>query len=124
MAHPTQLEGVKEMRDDIFRRYQSQGPRIETLWRSFDQAKREQCIRVTAHKGRVLQHADDRSLGSMYSICFVVSEWNIRDITEEGSDFMIEMLKHRATKTLSEQVLNGVNGGPGGKEKDTTSEIS
>jgi hypothetical protein len=40
-------------------------------------------------------------------------EWNLRDITAPSSDFLLDMLKHRATTSLQDQYKSGVNGALG-----------
>lgn len=39
-------------------------------------------------------------------------EFNLRDVTAPG-DFLLDMLKHRATKSLGEQFISGFNDRPG-----------
>jgi hypothetical protein len=48
-------------------------------------------------------------MGNIYKI---IPEWNLRDLTQE-SDYLLNHLKHRATKSLSDQYREGVNGSPG-----------
>lgn len=43
----------------------------------------------------------------------MIPEWNLHDITEPGLDFLLDLLKFRATKTLCEQYCAGVNGAKG-----------
>jgi hypothetical protein len=52
----------------------------------------------------------DRALGDAYKI---VPDLNLRDITESGSDYLLDVLRHRARKSLYEQYCEGVNGGKG-----------
>lgn len=57
----------------------------------------------------MLEHPSDVSLGAVYKF---VPEWNVRDISEPGSNFFLDLLKHRATTTLVQQYCgpNGVFG--------------
>lgn len=67
-------------------------------------------MRAGAARGEVLKHSRDVSMGNVYKI---IPEWNLRDVTKPDSDFLLDMLKHRATKSLFEQYMEGPNGGPG-----------
>ncbi|KAF9873519.1 hypothetical protein CkaCkLH20_08978 [Colletotrichum karsti] len=106
-------DAVKELHADLRRKYQIHAAKLETAWRSFDKAQRTRCIRAGAADGVVLKHNLDISLGSVYKF---LPEWNLRDITEPGSDFLLDLLKHRATTTLEQQYINGPNDGPGDHE--------
>ncbi|KAF4974893.1 hypothetical protein FZEAL_8259 [Fusarium zealandicum] len=101
---------VVDLHQDLARKYRTHGPRIEEIWRSFDKAQRTKCLKSGAAEGVVLKHPLDTSLGVVYK---VVPEWNSRDITEPGSDFLLRQLKHRATKSLFDQYAAGPDGGPG-----------
>jgi hypothetical protein len=52
----------------------------------------------------------DSSLGNVYKL---VPEINLCDITEAGSDFLLDLLRHRAMKSLFEQYSDGADGCPG-----------
>ena len=56
-------------------------------------------MKAGAAEGVVLEHSKDEIMGNVYKI---LPELNIRDITEPGSDYLLDLLKHRATKSLSE----------------------
>lgn len=101
---------IKELHRDLVRKYRLHATRIETYWRSFNKDQRRKCVKNGAANGAVLQHPSDTSLGDVYKI---IPEWNLRDITEAGSDFLLDLLKHRATKNIFEQYCEGVNGRPG-----------
>ena len=104
---------LKELHDDLGRKYSKHGATVEKAWRSFDQAKRARCMKGGAADGVVLRHRLDRSIGDAYSI---VPEWNLRDISESGPDFLLDLLKHRATRSLFNHYCEGVNGGLGDHE--------
>lgn len=74
------------------------------------QAPTRKSCQGRAAEGLVLKTPTDRALGNVYKL---IPEWNLRDIAEPGSDFLLHILKHRATKSLCEQYIEGVNGGPG-----------
>lgn len=97
MDEPKMQCVFKELHDDLARKYKKHGAAIESIWRSFDQTQRTKCIKAGTADGVVLKHARDRSLGICYK---VVPEWNLRDITDPNSDLLLDLLKHRATKTL------------------------
>lgn len=103
-------ETVKDLHRDLARKFRRHGSRIEQMWRSLGQEQREKIIRDGSHDGLVLKDPLDTSLGNVYKL---TPEWNIRDITPPSSDFLLDILKHRATTPLHAQYTSGVNGGPG-----------
>ncbi|KAF9764609.1 hypothetical protein IL306_002778 [Fusarium sp. DS 682] len=100
-------EMIKELHGDLRRKYKAHAAKAETIWRSFNKAQRAKCMKAGAADGVVLKHATDVSLGNVYKF---IPEWNLADITAPNSDFLLDILKHRATKTLFEQYAEGVNG--------------
>lgn len=56
--------------------------------------------------GAVLRDPSDISLGNVYKI---MPEWNLRDVTAPNSDYLLEMLKFRATTSLFQQYRAGPN---------------
>ncbi|KAJ9398556.1 hypothetical protein DTO282F9_4511 [Paecilomyces variotii] len=100
---------LRELHDDLVRKYNRHAAAIECAWRSLDQKGRATCLKAGAIDGVVLKHPLDRSLGD----AIIIPEWNLRDITEPGSDFLLGLLKHRATKSLFEQYCTGANCEPG-----------
>ncbi|KAF5018007.1 hypothetical protein F66182_10033 [Fusarium sp. NRRL 66182] len=104
---------VKELHDDLVRKYKTHETQIETIWRSLNRLQRAKCMRAGAAEGRVLKHASDASLGNVYKF---IPEWNLADITEPNSDFLLDMLKHRSTTSLWEQYFRGPNGAAGDGE--------
>jgi hypothetical protein len=101
---------VKELHGDLARKYQIHRPKIEEIWRSLDADERTRRFRAGAAQGRVLKDPADRSMGNVYK---VIPELNLCNIAESGSDYLLDLLKHRATKSLIEQYREGINGGPG-----------
>lgn len=104
------VEVVKELQVDLARKYRIHSSAVESAWRSFDKNQRTRCLTAGAADGVVLKHPLDVSLGNVYKL---MPEWNLRDITEPGSDFLLDLLKHRATKSVFEQYCAGPNGRPG-----------
>jgi hypothetical protein len=103
-------ELVRELHRDLARKYQLHKPKIEELWRSFDANQRARVFKAGAHQGLVLKNSTDRSMGNVYK---VIPEFNLYDIAESGSDYLLNLLKYRASKSLVEQYCEGINGGPG-----------
>lgn len=101
---------VKELHRDLVGKYNKHAAAVEHYWRSFDQGQRTQCIKAGAAEGAVLKHDLDRSLGNVYKL---IPEINLRDITNPESDFILDLLKHRATNTLLDQYVTGLDDGPG-----------
>ncbi|OJJ51136.1 hypothetical protein ASPZODRAFT_11979 [Penicilliopsis zonata CBS 506.65] len=95
---------LKELHRDLVRKYSRHGAKVEELWRSFGQGARVKAMKAGAANGEVLKNPTDRSMGNVYKM---LPEWNLRDVTEPESDYLLDMLKHRATKTLVEQYQQG-----------------
>ncbi|KAH7234142.1 hypothetical protein B0J15DRAFT_571794 [Fusarium solani] len=106
LSHP---ETLGDLHQDLVRKYKVHGARVGEIWRSLSKSQREHCMQAGAADGEVLKHPSDVSLGAVYKF---IPEWNLRDISEPGSDFFLELLKHRATTTLVQQYC-GFNGGLG-----------
>lgn len=101
---------IKELQRDLARKYKLHGPKIEGIWHSLGKAQREKVMRAGAAEGQMLKSPTDRSLGDVYKF---IPDWNLRDIADPDSNYLLDCLKHRATKSLSKQYIEGVNGGPG-----------
>ena len=101
---------IKELQRDLAKKYRIHGARIEEIWRSFDKGQRARAVKAGAAEGAVLKEPGDRLLGNVYKI---MPETNLRDITEPGSDYLLDILKYRATKSLCEQYREGANNAPG-----------
>lgn len=103
-------ELIKELQRDLARKYQLHGPKIEGIWHSLGKVQRERVMSAGAAEGQMLKSPIDRSLGDVFKF---IPDWNLRDIANPDSDYLLDCLKHRATKSLSEQYIEGVSGGPG-----------
>lgn len=100
---------VREIHGDLARKYRRHVTAIDTAWRSLDRPDRIRCMKDGAEDGAVLRDPSDVSLGNVYKI---IPEWNLRDVTGPNSDFLLEMLKFRATTSLFQQYRAGPNGDP------------
>ncbi|KLO92189.1 Uncharacterized protein LW93_7818 [Fusarium fujikuroi] len=107
---PNSSETIRELHGDLQRRWKAHGPKVDTAWRSFNKAQRAKCMKAGAVDGQVLKHSRDASLGN---VCKFIPEWNLKDITDPNSALFLDILKHRATKSLSEQYRSGHNGTAG-----------
>src|ERR1700743_3654383 len=101
-------ELVQELARDLARKYQIHRPKIEEIWSSLNAEQRANTLKAGAAQGRVLKDPADQSMGNVYTI---IPEINLRDIAESGSDFLLDLLKHRATKSLIEKYCEGMNRG-------------
>ncbi len=104
---------VKDLHRDLGRKYRVHGSRLEQIWRSLGQGKRTKAMRAGAADGVVLNHPLDTSLGNVYKF---IPEWNLRDITAPQSDYFLNLLKYRATTSLTDQYASGLNDRPGDYE--------
>jgi hypothetical protein len=110
MGDVSSCDVVKDLHRDLVGKYNKHAAAVEQYWRSFDQSQRTQCIKAGAAEGTVLEHPLDRSMGNVYKI---IPEINLRDITNPESDFLLDLLKHRATNTLLDQYATGLDDGLG-----------
>ncbi|KAF3764005.1 hypothetical protein M406DRAFT_341360 [Cryphonectria parasitica EP155] len=101
---------IRELHQDLARKYRLHGPTIETLWRGFTRAQRTKAIKEGAAEGVVLKNRMDPSMGEVYKL---LPEWNLRDVTE-SSDFLPNLLRYRATTKLMEQYSEHHLMNPGG----------
>lgn len=114
MAQPDNADVVKDLHQDLARKYRLHGSKVEEIWRSFDKAQRTKALKAGAAGGVVLKHRMDPTLGNVSKI---IPEWNLKDITEPGSDFLLDFLRHRATQPLMHQYATGMRPGePGDHE--------
>ncbi|KAJ5531293.1 hypothetical protein N7527_004686 [Penicillium freii] len=90
---------LNELHSDLARKYQKHAAAVETIWKSFSPDERAKCLKAGAADGAVLKHPLDRSLGDVYK---VIPELNLNDIMS-NPDFLLNILKYRATATLFEQ---------------------
>ncbi|KAI1345760.1 hypothetical protein F5Y01DRAFT_46007 [Xylaria sp. FL0043] len=106
-------ELIEDLWRDLARKYRTHGPRLKELWRGMEPAQRARAMKAGTPDGVVLKHSLDASMGN---VCKFMPEWNLRDITAAGSDLLLCMLEHRATKSLGEQYISGFGNHPGDYE--------
>lgn len=109
----TNVQLLKELHADLARKYKKHEAAIEMFWQSFDAMQRAACLRASAVEGVVLRHPTDPSLGEVYKF---IPECNLRDIADSGPDFLLNLVKHRATTSLFQQYCEGDCGGSGDHE--------
>ncbi|RFU24060.1 hypothetical protein B7463_g12281, partial [Scytalidium lignicola] len=95
-------ELIRELHKDLARKYELHGRNIERIWHSFDRSQRTKVMKAGVVDDGVLNDPMDKSMGNVYKF---MPEWNLRDITKPGSDYFLDLLKHRATKSLHEHML-------------------
>ncbi|KAH8844176.1 hypothetical protein MCOR27_004032 [Pyricularia oryzae] len=101
---------AKELQADLARKYRRHSTRIDGIWRSFDQRQRVRCFKSSFATGGYLKHALDRSVGDSY---LIAPEMNLRDVAESDPDYLLGILKHRATSSVYDQFFGGPDGSPG-----------
>ncbi|KAI0154705.1 hypothetical protein GGR57DRAFT_109009 [Xylariaceae sp. FL1272] len=109
MANYSISDTVKDLHRDLARKWCVHGDRIQELWHSFGPGLRAKAMKAGAAEGSLLKHSRDASLGEVYKF---LPEYNLTDVTAPG-DFLLDMLKHRATASLEQQYIDGFNGRPG-----------
>ncbi|KAK0714406.1 hypothetical protein B0T21DRAFT_415643 [Apiosordaria backusii] len=103
-------EVVVDLHSDLVNKYRKHAAGIERIWRTLSPAQRTACMKAGVLDGQVLEHPLDCKLGDTYKL---VPEWNLQDITKEGSDYFLDLLRFRATTELWDQYAMGLNNGPG-----------
>ncbi|KAI1161686.1 hypothetical protein F5B18DRAFT_627260 [Nemania serpens] len=104
---------IKDLHRDLARKYRVHGARLKQLWRGMEPAQRARAMKAGTPDHVVLKHSRDASMGN---VCKFMPEWNLRDVTAAGSDYLLRMLEYRATKTLEEQYIAGFDDGLGDYE--------
>ncbi|KAF7952559.1 uncharacterized protein EAE97_002056 [Botrytis byssoidea] len=100
---------TKNQHADLARKFKLHGPKIERIWRSFDQSQRVNVFKVSVVEDRYLKHSKDQSVGARSKF---VPEMNLHDITTEPQ-YLLDHLRHRATTSLLHQYRVGIHDGPG-----------
>ncbi|KAK4504864.1 hypothetical protein PRZ48_002827 [Zasmidium cellare] len=103
---------IPELQQDLRRKYQNVGNRIQDIWRNFTPKQREKAMRETVGDGKVLRDSHDPGLGGLKGF---LPDWNLKDITSTP-EFFLDRLKFRVETDLHLQHFEGVNGGPGDRE--------
>ncbi|KAL2884323.1 hypothetical protein SGCOL_000264 [Colletotrichum sp. CLE4] len=90
----------------LVRLYELHGETLLTYWKGLDRTGREFVLRNSS-VCRILSNIT--SPGTEFAH-FLGPEWNHGSITNPDDNFFADILKHRATSSLTEQYNNGVNG--------------
>ena len=98
---------LRQLHLSLQRKYKFHAGKIREIWPTFDRARRAKAVKAGSARGEVLKSSKDASLGNAYKI---LPEWNLHDLTEPGSNYLLDLLEHRATKTLHDQYLTGLHG--------------
>ncbi|KAI0867947.1 hypothetical protein GGS24DRAFT_245646 [Hypoxylon argillaceum] len=104
---------LADLQRDLSRKYLTHGARLKLLWLTMGPAQRAKAMKAGTPDGVVLKHSRDASMGT---VCFLMPDWNLKDVTAAGSNFFLRMLDHRATKSLEEQYRAGFDDGPGDRQ--------
>ncbi|KAG8666558.1 hypothetical protein FPOAC2_11675 [Fusarium poae] len=104
------LPNIEALHRELALKYENHFPRIQKIWRASNQAKREHFLR--ANTSPLFNIPNDSSTNRPCSSTSLCPDWNVLDITEAKSDYLLDMLTHRATKSLEEQFWEDVNGEP------------
>ncbi|KAF9870188.1 ipa protein [Colletotrichum karsti] len=84
------------------------GEQIEDLWSKFDQETRKRMVIASAEEGDyVLAHSEDNSRDPLQKI---IPEWNLRDITQPGSEYLTDMMYERSQADLIDQYKHIMDG--------------
>lgn len=108
MSQPQSADVVRELHQDLARKYRLHGSKVQETWKSFDKSQRTKALKAGAADGAVLKYRHDTSMGNIHKM---VPEWNLQDITQPGSDFLLDLLRHRATQPLMYQYATGMKPG-------------
>lgn len=106
MAQPNTWEVLRDLHEDLARKYRLHGTKVAEIWRSFDKAQRSRALKAGGKDGVVLRHRHDPLLPGAAKM---IPEWNLQDITEHASDFLLDLLRHRATNSLTHQYAQGMD---------------
>ncbi|GKU08672.1 hypothetical protein FLAG1_12195 [Fusarium langsethiae] len=101
---------IEELHRDLALKYEKHFAQIQKIWPASNQAKREQYLRT--NKSPLFTIPKDSSINRPWSFTSICPDWNILDITEAKSDYLLDMLTNRATKSLEEEFWEDVNGDP------------
>ncbi|EQL01850.1 ipa protein [Ophiocordyceps sinensis CO18] len=86
------------------------GATVEAFWRSLDRDQRAKCLPLDSEHVHLPQICDEPwgvTLENWPSS--LVPEWDLCAFVEEGSETLLDLIKHRATKSLYTQHCYGVN---------------
>ncbi|KAL2846164.1 hypothetical protein BJY01DRAFT_213521 [Aspergillus pseudoustus] len=110
MQHYTQPFLLKQLQQDLSRKYQVHGSRIEQIWRSWGPARRGEVLKAGAANDEVLRNPSDTSMGN---VNMIIPEINLQQLAGPDPEFFLSRFHFRATHTLHEQYSQGPDGQPG-----------
>lgn len=112
MSTYDRLASLRELHQDVARKYRNVGTKLDGIWRRLTPGQREYAIRRSSPNGDVLKHSRDK----------VIPEFNLRDMTPEP-EYFLNVFKFRASTSLYSQLFEGVNQYPGDRELAESSEM-
>ena len=83
---------LKQLHLSLQRKCKLHAAKIREIWPTFDRARRAEAVKAGAN-GQILKHSKDTSLGNIYKI---LPEWNLHDLTEPGSNRLLDLLEYLA----------------------------
>ncbi|KAI0439654.1 hypothetical protein F4803DRAFT_568229 [Xylaria telfairii] len=95
---------VSDLHRELARKYHAHGPKLKQLWQGMGQAQREKLVKTRPHLWGDLQVSQQVPKEQIDKF---TPEWNLKDLAAAGSDFLLRVLEHRATKSLEEQCQSG-----------------
>lgn len=95
---------VAKLRSTLQEKYLAHEDKVNTAWRAMDQNQRVQILKELWDDYMLEDPEDD----SNHPIQLLIPEWNLRDLTKPGSDYLLLLLKHRASRTSMQQYNEGV----------------
>ncbi|KAL2889552.1 ipa protein [Ceratocystis lukuohia] len=101
---------VIQLKKDLDLKWQLHGDTCQSVWATLNKKQREKCMRAGSMEGAVLKSPRDDSLGNVNKF---LPEWNLEDVTKPSSNHLIKLIEHRATRSLTQQYAEGVDGGLG-----------
>ncbi|KOS21326.1 hypothetical protein ESCO_006789 [Escovopsis weberi] len=100
---------LREFHKDLARKHSRHFDNVAAFWKSFTKAQRARCLKDVSKDREALEHYNDPSMGD---VCKIVPELNLRDIST-GPDFLLDIVRHRATTSLCNQYCQDVHDKPG-----------
>ncbi|KAL5594745.1 hypothetical protein BROUX41_001659 [Berkeleyomyces rouxiae] len=101
---------VVQLKKDLDLKWELHGDTCRAVWPTLSKKQREKCMKDGSVEGAVLKSSRDESLGNVNKL---LPEWNLEDVTKPGSQYLVELIEHRTSKSLTEQYAEGLDGGPG-----------
>jgi hypothetical protein len=119
MSKQLPLIDVRELHQDLERKYRNVGTKLEGIWRKFTPEQREQAIKESFPHGDALKHSRDQKPDNHERL---MPDFNLRDMTPEP-EYFLNVLKFRASTPLYNQIFEGTNQFPGDREAMKSSKM-